>query len=81
MQVWSQLKCSGRKANINIFTYTVTAERRARRNDYVQLFRERLSEKVHATIPKSILGGFGFIVLRKDLIEWHDRPWTYVCEC
>ena len=25
---------------------------------YLQLFRERLSEKVHATIPKGIVGGF-----------------------
>ena len=30
---------------------------------YIQLFRERLSEKVHATIPKGILGGFKFTVL------------------
>ena len=78
---WSHLKRSGRKANINILTYTVTAESRAWRNNYVQLFRERLWEKVHATIPKGIVGGFGFIVLRKNLKEWHDRPWTYVCEC
>ena len=26
----------------------------------IQLFRERLSEKVHATIPKGIVGGFEF---------------------
>ena len=25
---------------------------------HIQLFRERLSEKVHATIPKGIVGGF-----------------------
>ena len=25
---------------------------------YIQLFRERLSEKVHETIPKGIVGGF-----------------------
>ena len=24
----------------------------------IQLFRERVSEKVHATIPKGIVGGF-----------------------
>ena len=29
----------------------------------IQLFRERLSEKVHATIPKGIVGGFEFTVL------------------
>ena len=30
---------------------------------YIQLFRERLSEKVQATIPKGIVGGFKFTVL------------------
>ena len=30
-----------------------------------QLFRERLSEKVHATIPKGIVGGFKFTVLKE----------------
>ena len=29
----------------------------------MQLFRERLSEKVHPTIPKGIVGGFEFTVL------------------
>ena len=48
---------------------------------YIQLFRERLSEKVHATIPKGIVGGFEFTVLQRNLKEWHERPWTYVCEC
>ena len=33
----------------------------------IQLFRERLSEKVHATIPKGIVGGFEFSVLQKNL--------------
>ena len=33
----------------------------------IQLFRERLSEKVHATIPKGIMGGSGFSVLRRNL--------------
>ena len=28
------------------------------KNRNIQLFRERLSEKVHATIPKGIVGGF-----------------------
>ena len=48
---------------------------------YVQLFRERLSEKVHATIWKGIRGGFEFTVLQRNLQEWHKRPWTYVCDC
>ena len=47
----------------------------------IQLFRERLSEKVHATIPKGIVGGFEFTFLQRNLKEWHLRPWTYVCEC
>ena len=48
---------------------------------YIQLFRERLSEKVHATIPKGIVGGFEFTVLQTSLKEWRERPWTYVFEC
>ena len=47
----------------------------------IQLFRERLSEKMHATIPKDIVGGFEFAVLQRNLKEWHERPWTYVCAC
>ena len=35
----------------------------------IQLFRERLSEKVHATIPKGIVGGFEFSVLPRNLKE------------
>ena len=34
---------------------------------HIQLFRERLSEKVHATIPKGIVGGFEFLVLQRKL--------------
>ena len=36
---------------------------------FIQLFRERLSLKVHATIPKDIVGGFGFTVLQRNLKE------------
>ena len=35
----------------------------------IQLFRERLSERVHATIPKGIVGGFEFLVLQRKLKE------------
>ena len=35
----------------------------------IQLFRERLSEKVHATIPKGIMGAFEFTVLQRNLKE------------
>ena len=46
-----------------------------------QLFRERLSEKVHATIPKGIVGGFKFTVFQRNFKQWQERPWAYVCEC
>ena len=36
----------------------------------IQLFRERSSEKVHATIPKGIVGGFEFTVLQRNLKEF-----------
>ena len=32
----------------------------------IQLFRKRLSEKVHATIPKGIVGGFECSVLQRN---------------
>ena len=35
----------------------------------IQLFPERLSEKVHATILKGIMGGFEFTVLQRNLKE------------
>ena len=42
-----------------------------RRNIHrIQLFRERLSEKVLATILKGIVGGFDFTVLQRNLKEW-----------
>ena len=48
---------------------------------YIQLFQEKLSEKVHVTIPKGIVGGFECTVLQRNLKEWHGRPRTYVCKC
>ena len=48
--------------------------------DNIQLFRERLSEEVHATIAKCIVGDFEFNVLQRSLKVWYGRPWTYVCE-
>ena len=44
----------------------------------IQLFQERLSEKVQATIPKGTASGFEFTVLQRNLREWQERPWTYV---
>ena len=41
---------------------------------YIQLFRERLSEKVHATNPKGIVGGFELTVFQRNLKEWQERP-------
>ena len=46
-----------------------------------QLFQERLPEKVHATIPKGIVGDLEFTVFQRNFKEWHEKPWTYVCEC
>ena len=37
--------------------------------------------KVHATIPKVIVGGFEFTVLQRNLKEVHERPWTKICHC
>ena len=36
---------------------------------------------MHATIPKGVVGGFKFTFLQRTLKEWHERPWTYVCDC
>ena len=41
----------------------------------IQLFRERLSERVQTTIPKGIVGGFVFTVFQRNLKEWHEKPW------
>ena len=40
----------------------------------IQLFRERLSEKMHATIPKGIVGDFECTFLQRNLKKWHGRP-------
>jgi len=48
----------------------------------LQLFRERLSEKVHATIPKGIVDGFAFTqrqVLQGNLKEYHAGEPMDVC--
>ena len=48
---------------------------------YTAQFQERLSEKVHATIPRGIVGDFEFTVFQRNFKELHEKPWTYVCEC
>ena len=76
--------CSGKTPVIrrfsmeNVFDLSVGREIP---HTWIQLFRERLSEKVHATILKGTLGGFEFAVLQRNLEELHERPWTYVCAC
>ena len=47
---------------------------------HIQLFRERLSDKVNATNPKGIVGGLEFTVFQRNLKEWQEMPWKYVCE-
>ena len=48
---------------------------------HIQLFRERLSKKVYATILKGIVAGFLFTVFQRNFKEYlHERPWTYVFE-
>ena len=48
---------------------------------HIQLFREKLSGKVHATILKGIVGGFEFFFFKKIWKNWHERPWKCVYEC
>ena len=40
---------------------------------HLQLFRERLSEKVHATNPKGIVGGFELTVVQQKGTRGHGR--------
>ena len=47
----------------------------------IQLFWERLSEKVHATILKGIVGDFKCTVFQRNFKESYGRPLIYVCEC
>ena len=44
----------------------------------IKLFRESLSEKVHATIPKGIVGGFEFTVHKEIWKNGTRNIWTYV---
>ena len=48
----------------------------ARVGPCIQLFQERWSEKVHATIPKGIVGDFEFTVFQKNFKEWHENHGT-----
>ena len=48
---------------------------------HIQLFRKRLSEKVHATIPKGIVGGFEITVLHRNFERMAREAMDYVSEC
>ena len=45
----------------------------------IQLFRKRLSEKVHATIPKSIVGCFEITVLHRNFERMARETMDYYC--
>ena len=48
---------------------------------FIQLFRKTLSEKVHATIPKGIVGGFEINVLHRNFERMAREAINYVSEC
>ena len=48
---------------------------------FIQLFRKRLSEKVHATIPRGIVGGFEITVLHRNFKRMAREAMDYVSEC
>ena len=56
---------------IDVIRHTCTEH--SSQTHYSQLlFRERLS---------GIVGGFESTVFQRNLKEWQERSWTYVCEC
>ena len=52
-----------------------------RHNFIIQIFRKRLSEKVYATIPKGIVGGFEISVLHRNFERMAREAMDYVSEC
>ena len=48
---------------------------------FIQLFRKRLSKKVHATIPRGIVGGFEITVLHRNFERMAREAMDYVSEC
>ena len=40
-------------------------------------FKKGCRKKVHATIPKGIVGDLEFTVFQRNFKEWHEKPWTY----
>ena len=73
--------CRGLWKSYSFFMENVVSRKKTRlegmkiKSYKIQLFRERLSEKVHATIPKGIVGGFEFTVFQRNLKEWHEKPY------
>ena len=55
--------------------------RRRRSKPSIYSYFEKVSEKVHGTILKDIVGGFEFTIVQRNLEEVHERPRIYVCEC
>ena len=44
-------------------------------------FEKGCRKKCTRQSREGIVGGFEFTVLQRNLNEWHERSWTYVCEC
>ena len=51
-----------------------------KKSPYTAFSRRIVEEKVHAPIPKGIVGSFEFAVLHRNLKDWHERPLKCVCE-
>ena len=47
----------------------------------IQLFGKRLSEKVHAIIPRGIVGGFEIAVLHRNFERMAREAMDYASEC
>ena len=45
------------------------------------MFRKRLSEKVHATIPKGVVGGFEITVLHRNFERTAREAMDYFSGC
>ena len=41
-----------------VISFHLISIKKSGEHSFIQLFREKLSEKVHATIPNGIVGGF-----------------------
>ena len=80
---WKSSRLSRSSCSLVCFaSYTSPDEKSEKRTSlWIQLFRERLSTKVHATIPQSNVGGFEFTVPQRNFKEGQEKAWTNVCEC